>query len=350
MKNPIQKKYIMPAEWAVHEGTWLVWPHNQETWPGKFEKIPSVWIEMVRALHSNEKVNILVNDLNSKNKVKKILEDANAWSKNVILHVIPTNDSWIRDFGPIFVKDQNGNSIITDWIFNVWGGRWEKERPLDDIVPTKIAKEFGYPLVEPGIVLEGGSIDVNGKGTLLTTESCLLSPTRNPHLNRRQIEKYLSDYLGITTVIWLKEGIAGDDTSGHIDDLARFVNENTVVCMIEEDQNSENYKPLMENFKRLQKSKDQDGKALKVIPLPMPAPVPGPTGEGYMDNCVPASYANFYIANNVVLLPTYRSPYDSKVAKILAEFFPSRKIIGIDSYDLVWGLGAIHCSTQQQPA
>lgn len=344
--------FRMPAEWGPHEATWLAWPHNRETWPGKFEKIPSVWVEIVRSLHEHEKVNILVNDGNAEKSARALLQKKNVWSKNILFYRIPTNDAWIRDYGPIFVNRQQANGgqkrAIVDWIFNAWGERWDK-RPLDDVVPKKIAEEFGYPLLEPGIVLEGGSIDVNGKGALLTTESCLLSKTRNPHLDREQIEQYLKNYLGITVVLWLKQGIVGDDTSGHIDDIARFVNENTVVCIYEENTRNKNYSVLKENFELLQNVTDQNGKLFNVVPLPMPNPIAGPTGEGYKDEWIPASYANFYIANGVVLVPVFNQPTDEKAIKILQKFFPDRRVHGIFASDLVWGLGGIHCVTQQQP-
>lgn len=342
------EKFRMPAEWEPHDATWLAWPHNVETWPGKFDKIPHVWIEFVKALKDHEKVKILVNDEAMKANVRRQLESANAWNDNVELYPLPTNDAWIRDFGPIFVK-KPGQVAITDWIFNVWGGRWEKERPLDNAVPAKIAERFGYEQFEPDIVLEGGSIDVNGKGTLLTTESCLLSPTRNPHLTREQIEGYLHDYLGVTNVIWLKEGIAGDDTSGHIDDIARFTDPHTVVCILEENSANENYEITQRNFKILQGAVDQDGQPLNVIKLPMPALILGPREEGYIDPWIPASYANFYIANNVVLIPIFNQPSDQDAIQTLTACFPNRRIIPIDATDLVWGLGGIHCVTQQEP-
>jgi agmatine deiminase len=341
--------FRMPAEWEPHAATWLAWPHNEETWPGKFDKIPQVWVNFVKALKDHEKVKILVKDATMEADARTKLEAADALNANVEIYQIPTNDSWIRDFGPIFIKNP-GHVAITDWIFKVWGGRWEKERPLDNAVPSKIAARFGYERFEPGIVLEGGSIDVNGKGTLLTTESCLLSPTRNPHLSREQIEGYLNDYLAMTNVIWLKEGIAGDDTSGHIDDIARFTDVNTVVCILEENPDNENHEVTQKNFETLQKAKDQDGTPLKVLKLPMPALIPGPQEEGYVDSWIPASYANFYIANNVVLLPVFDQPSDEEATRVLQGCFPNRKIVPINGVDLVWGLGGIHCVTQQEPA
>jgi agmatine deiminase len=333
----------MPAEWEQHEGTWLAWPHNKEHWPGNFEPIPGVYSEMIRVLASSEKVFICVNDAAAEETARKVLKENGVDSDQVIFHHIPTNSSWTRDFGPIFVRDPDGNKVITDWIFNSWGGKyppWD----LDDVVPQYVSKIFHLPIIEPGIVLEGGSIDVNGKGTLLTTEQCLLNQNRNPHLNRKQIEDYLGKYLSVTNVLWLKEGIIGDDTDGHIDDIARFVNETTVVCVVEENESDENYEILKRNFADLKSMRDQDGHVLDVIALPMPAPVI------YDDTRLPASYANFYIANRVVIVPTFRCKQDEQAVKTLGELFPGREVIGIDCVDLVWGLGTFHCSTQQQPA
>lgn len=333
--------YFMPAEWEPHEGTWLAWPHNQEHWPGKFEPIPPVFAKMAHALvEGGEKVFICVNDGKMEASARKFLTPNLA---NIQFFHIPTNTSWSRDHGPIFVRDSTGKLIITDWIFNSWGGKyppWD----LDDVVPQKIGAQLKIPVVEPGIILEGGSIDVNGKGTLLTTEQCLLNKNRNPHLNRAQIEKYLHDFLGATNILWLKEGIIGDDTDGHIDDIARFVDSQTVVCTVEKNRSDDNYEILQKNFEDLKKMKDQDGKPLRIIPIPMPDPV---VHEGQR---LPASYANFYIANKAVLVPTFQCQQDAEALKILAEVFPGRKIIGIDCVDLAWGLGTIHCSTQQQPS
>ncbi len=335
--------YKMPAEWEPHEGTWLAWPHNKEHWPGNFDPIPKIYAEMIRILGSSEKVFVCVNDAAMEDAARNVLNKNGANSDRVIFHHIPTNSSWTRDFGPIFVRESDGNRVITDWIFNSWGGKyppWD----LDDVVPQHVSKIFKLPVVEPGIVLEGGSIDVNGKGTLLTTEQCLLNQNRNPHLHRKQIEDYLGKYLSVTNVLWLKEGIIGDDTDGHIDDIARFVDSNTVVCVVEENEFDENYEILKRNFADLKSMRDQDGRALNVIALPMPAPVI------YEGNRLPASYANFYIANRVVIVPTFRCRQDETALKILRELFPAREVIGIDCVDLVWGLGTLHCSTQQQPA
>ncbi len=351
--------YLMPAEWEAHEGTWLAWPHNKSHWPGKFEPVPMVFAEMVRALAESEKVFICVNDQKMEDLALEVLNQAKIPEQllsNVFFHHIPTDSSWARDIGPIFVREEQnhditskklkttakGKLIITDWVFNAWGDKY-KPYNQDDIVPQHIGKIYNIPVLEPGMVLEGGSIDVNGKGTLLTTEQCLLNKNRNPKLNRTTIESFLKKFLGAANVLWLKEGIIGDDTDGHIDDIARFVNENTVVCALEENPNDENYEILQTCFKDLQKMKDQDGNPLNVIALPMPAPVI------YEGQRLPASYANFYIANKVVLVPTFKCNQDLKAIKILQELFPERKVIGIDCTDLVWGLGTFHCSTQQQP-
>jgi agmatine deiminase len=346
LETPARLGYHMPAEWEPHAGTWLAWPHNLDTWPGKFEPVPAIYVAMVRALREHEQVNICVNNGEAAAHVRQLLAAAGVSPRNITLYEIPTNDTWARDHGPIFVKRRHEGRIelaITDWIFNSWGekyGPWD----FDDIVPQHIAARFNLPLFEPGIVLEGGSIDVNGHGTLLTTESCLLHPNRNPSLTRADIEDYLRAYLGVRKIVWLGDGIVGDDTDGHIDDLARFVDPTTVVCAVEEDPADVNYELLQENFHRLGTMTDQDGQPLRIVPLPMPSPVE------YKDNRLPASYANFYIANGVVLVPTYQCPNDQRALAALQELFSSRQVIGIPCTDLVWGLGAIHCVTQQQPA
>jgi agmatine deiminase len=287
-----------------------------------------------------------VNDAEAAGQVRHLLAQAGVDLRRVTVYEIPTNDTWARDHGPIFLtRTSNGQTdiAVTDWIFNSWGGKygpWD----LDDVVPQQIATQLGLPLFEPGIVLEGGSIDVNGRGTLLTTEACLLNPNRNPSLTRADIEEYLRAYLGVTKILWLGDGIVGDDTDGHVDDLARFVNPTTVVCMVEDDPTDVNYAPLRDNFTRLQCMTDQDGRPLHVVSLSMPSPVE------YEGNRLPASYANCYIANGIVLVPTYACPNDRRALATLQELFPNRRVVGIPCSDLVWGLGAIHCVTQQQPA
>ena len=344
--TPASLGYRMPAEWERHEATWLAWPHNLNTWPGKFDLVPDTYIEIVRALHTQETVHICVEDTEMAVQTRELLEQEGLDLSAVKFYEIPTDDTWARDHGPIFLSRLHENKqelAITDWIFNSWGekyGPWD----LDDIVPQKIAEVFNLPLFAPGIVLEGGSIDVNGQGTLLTTEACLLNPNRNPTLTREEIEAYLRAYLGVTQILWLGDGIVGDDTDGHIDDLARFVNPTTVVCALEDDPTDVNYALLRENFARLRKMTDQDGRPLHVVPLCMPSPV------DYDGTRLPASYANFYVANGIVLVPTYDCPNDKRAMATLRELFPARQIVGIHCTELVWGLGAIHCITQQQPA
>ena len=344
--TPATLGYRMPAEWEPHEATWLAWPHNLNTWPGKFDLVPDIYIEIMRALHTHEPVYIYVEDTEMVTETRKLLQREGLNLSAVKFYEIPTDDTWARDHGPIFVSRLHENKpelAVTDWIFNSWGekyGPWN----LDDVVPQKIADLLRLPLFEPGIVLEGGSIDVNGQGTLLTTEVCLLNPNRNPTLTREDIETYLRSYLGVTNILWLGEGIVGDDTDGHVDDLARFVNPTTVVCALEDDPVDANYALLRDNFDRLQKMTDQDGNPLRVVPLCMPSPVV------YDGTRLPASYANFYIANGVVLMPTYDCPNDERAMATLQELFPTRQVVGIHCTDLVWGLGAIHCITQQQPA
>ena len=335
----------MPAEWEPHRGTWLSWPHKEASWPGKFEPVPGIFAAMVRALADHEEVHINVAGPPMEASVRTLLTDAGADTGNVFFHPNPTNDAWCRDHGPIFLqrtRDGRREQAIVDWGFNAWGGKYPPY-DLDDVVPSRIGAELGLPVFEPGIVMEGGSVDVNGRGTLLTTEACLLHPNRNPELDRAAIEGYLRDYFGISTILWLGDGIAGDDTDGHVDDITRFVDSGTVVTVVEENPRDENYEPLQENLERLRGMADQDGRPLRVITLPMPRPL---YHEGHR---LPASYANFYIANGLVLLPTYDPPRDEQAAAILGDLFPGREIVGIDCTDLVWGLGAFHCVTQQWP-
>ncbi len=344
--SPARLGFRMPAEWEPHAATWLAWPHNLDTWPGKFTPIPGIYIELVKHLHSHEHVNICVNGAHSAAQLRQLLEQAGVDLRAVTMYEIPTNDTWMRDYGPIFLTRLQDGTIelaLTDWLFNSWGGKYGPY-DLDDLVPQKIAAALNLPVFEPGIVLEGGSIEVNGCGTLLTTETCLLNPNRNPSLTRTEIEEYLRASLGVQKILWLGGGIAGDDTDGHIDDVARFVNSMTVVCARTDDPTDVNYAALRENYARLQGMSDQDGRPLQVIPLPMPDPI---EHEGQR---LPASYANFYIANGAVLVPTYNCPQDQQALTILQNLFPTRRVIGITCTDLIWGLGAIHCITQQQPA
>ena len=344
--TPAALGYHMPAEWEPHEATWLSWPHKEASWPGAFEPVPAVFAQITKNLTDSEFVRINVADEDFAERVRVELRNAGVNLQRVTFHFNPTNDAWCRDHGPIYVtRTINGKRerAINDWGFNAWGGKYLPAN-LDDVVPTRIAHEFNEKLFKPDIVMEGGSIDVNGKGTLLTTEACLLNPNRNPHLNQAQIEQYLRDYLGVTNILWLGDGIVGDDTDGHVDDLTRFTSHDTIVTVLEDDPADENYQLLKENYERLLKMKDQDDNPFRVVTMPMP-------GERYMeDQRLPMSYANFYIANQAVLLPTYRHKNDAKAAEILQKLFPTREVISIDCHDLIWGLGSIHCVTQQQPA
>ena len=336
----------MPAEWAPHRGTWLSWPHKEASWPGKFGPVPGIFAALVRELADREEVHINVAGPAMEASVRTLLSDEGADAGNVSFHHHPTNDAWCRDHGPIFLErtlEGQREQAIVDWDYNAWGGKYPPY-DLDDVVPSRIGAELGLPVFHPGIVMEGGSLDVNGRGTLLTTEACLLNPNRNPQLDRGRIEGYLRDYLGVSKILWLGDGIVGDDTDGHVDDLTRFVDERTVATVVEDDAADENYEPLQENLERLRGMTDQDGRPLRVVTLPMPRAV-------YHDGQrLPASYANFYIANGVVLVPTYDPPRDEAALATLADLFPGRDIVGIDCTDLVWGLGAFHCVTQQWPA
>lgn len=343
--NPNSLGYHMPAEWEPHAATWLAWPHNVETWPHQLSQVQAIYVQLIEALQASEIVHLLVNDTATATHVRMRLKQRGTLSTRVVLHPYPTVDAWLRDSGPIFVTTAatpNAALAAVDWRYTSWGGKYPEMFP-DQAIPQYIAAKLNLPRFEPEMVLEGGSIDVNGVGTCLTTEQCLLNPNRNPHLQRRDIERYLRDYLGIRHTIWLGEGIAGDDTDGHIDDIARFVGPKTVVCALADDPNDVNYDVLQDNYHRLRAAQDQDGHPLEVIPLPMPGHI-GPATEP-----LPASYANFYIGNSVVLVPIYHHPNDAVALKRLRALFPTRRVLGVACEPLVWGLGAIHCITQQQP-
>ena len=343
---PTALGYRMPAEWEPHTATWLAWPHNMITWPDQLRQVQDIFLRMIAALHEQETVHLLVNDTATAVQVRQQLHRHGLRLERIALHEWPTADTWLRDSGPIFLTAASGASqpvVMSDWQFNAWGGKYV-DLLADNDLPRYIAVFLAIPRFEPGIVLEGGSIDVNGRGSCLTTEQCLLNPNRNPHLQRPDLERYLHDYLGVRQVIWLGQGIAGDDTDGHVDDIVRFVNPTTVVCALEDDPQDANYAVLQDNYQRLQAATDQDGHALRVIPLPMPGHV-GPASAP-----LPASYANFYMANGVVLVPTYDHPKDQKALTILQNLFPDRRVLGLPCAPLVWGLGAVHCVTQQQPA
>ncbi len=349
--------YRMPAEWEPHASTWLAWPHNEEDWPGKFRPIPWVYAEIVRHLVRSEPVNVIVQGEKGERKARKCLTRADVPADRVTFHLWKTDRVWLRDTGPSFVvRDGEGDGPrlgVVDWRFNAWSKYDNFDR--DDRIPKRIAERDGLPRWKPvenvgeetlRIVLEGGAIDVNGLGTILTTEECLLSEiqARNPLLDRASMEKAFADYLGCTKTIWLNRGIVGDDTHGHVDDIARFVAPGTVVAAVEEDSSDPNHEPLQENLDRLKSAKDQRGRSLRVVTLPMPRAI---EFEGQR---LPASYANFFIANSVVLVPTFNDPADREALKILAGLFKDRQVVGIHSVDLVWGLGTLHCLSREQPA
>lgn len=342
---PSKKGYYFPAEFAKHHATWLSWPHKEASWPGKIEAIYPIYSQFIKLVAEGEKVNINVVDGSMKAKAMHHLQKAGADVANIQFFIHPTNDAWCRDHGPAFLINPKAEQkkIIVDWGYNAWGGKYPPF-DLDDNIPTLIGDYYTIPVVYPGIVMEGGSVDFNGRGTLLTTTSCLLNPNRNPHLTQSQIEEYLQNYYGVSNILWLGDGIIGDDTDGHIDDITRFVNEDTVVTVVEKNKKDENYIPLQENLKLLSELKLENGRSLNVIELPMPSPVV------YEDQRLPASYANFYISNKYVIVPTYRDKQDDRALEILQKCFPDRKVIGLDSWDIIWGLGSFHCLSQQEPA
>jgi len=336
----------MPAEWAPHAGTWISWPHNERNWPGKFEPIPDVFAEIVKALAPGETVHINVPDDIVETEARHTLARHDALFERVVFHRIPTNDPWMRDCGPIFLKNRDPRKpqLALHWGYNAWGGKYPPF-DLDERVAPQAAAVLGVAVAQPGMILEGGSIEVNGDGILLTTESVLLNPNRNPHLDRIAIEQRLRDFLGVGKILWLGDGIAGDDTDGHVDDLARFVAPDTIVTVVEDDPNDENYAPLQENLRRLREMTDGRGRPFRILELPMPDPVV------FEDRRLPASYANFYIGNRAVLLPVYDCPdKDERARSILSACLPTREIVPIRCVDLIWGLGAFHCLTQQVPA
>ena len=345
---PARRGYSMPAEWAPHRATWIGWPHHKPDWPGKFESIPWVYAEIVRVLSRNERVAILVHNAAAERGAKRVVRKAAVSLKAVDFHRIPTDRVWTRDSGALFVKHEGGGRIATNWKFNGWAKYRNFKR--DDLVAARMAKAADVPeyrVVHEGrdVVMEGGAIDVDGRGTLMATEECLLSrvQARNPGLSREGIERVFGDVLGIEHVIWLGRGIAGDDTHGHIDDVARFVGPGRIVLCEEKNPKDVNYKLLNENRERLQSARDAAGRKLEVIPLPMPAPI-------VFDRMrVPASYANFYIANGVVIVPTFNDPNDRQALGLLSELFPDHVVVGIHCVDFVWGLGTLHCATQQEP-
>ena len=343
---PASLGYGMPAEWHPHESTWLVWPKNPMTWPDRVLEIQEMYLRILAVLTTRERVDLLVDDVETANVIGSRLSERNAATKPIVFHEIKTVDAWIRDYGPNFLLRRSKEKVelaFNHWKFNAWGDKYEN---LDSaaVIPAQLEPILKVPRFTPELFLEGGSIEVNGQGLCLTTEQCLLNPNRNPGKSKSEIEQYLKDYLGVQQILWLRRGIAGDDTDGHVDNIARFINPSTIVCALEEDPGDENYEPLQENYHRLQAARDLKSSPLEIIPLPMPGRLQ--TAQGRL----PASYTNFYIANGVVLLPTFDHANDRRAAGILENLFPERKVIGMDCRSMVWGLGTLHCLTQQQPA
>ena len=342
-KTPAQLGYRMPAEWEPHSACWLSWPRREGiSFPDAYDDVLPALVDLAVGISDSEMVCINVENAAREKEVRGYLGER--WNANIKFFHIAINEPWCRDHGPLFLKRAGTDPLlILDWGYNAWGGKYPPF-DLDDKVPTEIGKLLKLPVVHPGMILEGGSIEVNGTGTLLTTESCLLNPNRNPEMSKAQIEQKLKDFLGVTNILWLGDGIEGDDTDGHIDDLTRFVNRQTVVTAVEDDPADTNYKPLQENLKRLKTLKLEDGRPLEIVTLPMPSALV------QEDMRLPASYANFYIGNKVVLLPVFEDPNDEQAIETIAKLFPGRKILPVSCKKLVWGLGTFHCLTQQQPA
>lgn len=343
-KTPKELGYYFPAEFAPHIATWLSWPHKEASWPGKIDAIYPYYAQFVKELAKSEIVRINVADEALKKFALSHLEKAGVDLSKVEFYFHPTNDAWCRDHGPAFLINPHARDkkVVVDWGYNAWGNKYPPY-DLDDVIPTLIAKQFNLPVFNPGIVMEGGSVEFNGAGTLLTSTACLLNENRNPTLNQEQIEQYLHHYYGVDQVLWVDEGIVGDDTDGHIDDTVRFVNEDTVITVIEEDRNDDNYSLLQHNLTQLKSMRLLNGKQLNIVEIPMPEKV---TWE---DQRLPASYANYYVSNKSVIVPTFRSGRDEKALRIIQDCHPGREVIGIDSTEIIWGLGSFHCLSQQEP-
>ena len=343
--TPADLGYYFPAEFAQHHATWLSWPHKEASWPGKIQSIYPKYSLFIKELTKSELVCINVNDDAMKQFAISCLDKAGVDLKQVNFYINPTNDAWCRDHGPAFLINPAAKEkkVIVDWNYNAWGNKYPPF-DLDDVIPTRIASQLGLPVFHPGIVMEGGSVEFNGEGTVLTSTCCLLNENRNPHLKMQDVEKYLYDFYGVKKVLWVNEGISGDDTDGHIDDTIRFVNSDTVLTVVEKNKRDENYEPLQKNLKELSKMRLLNGKQLNIVELPMPERVI------YEDQRLPASYANFYISNGSVIVPVFQSSGDDKALQIIQGCFPGREVTGIDSTDIIWGLGSFHCLSQQEPA
>ncbi len=348
MATPRELGYRMPAEWEPHEATWIAWPKDPVTFPGRMlREVEGIYLQMVRALVRGERVRILVNDRPEEAHVSRLLEGEGLAGKRVRLHRIPTADVWIRDYGPTFLVGRRGLAFVK-WTFNAWGNKYPALR-ADDGVPAQIRKIVRVPQFRPRMVMEGGAIEVNGRGSLLTTEECLLNRNRNPRLARGAIESLLRDHTGSSSVLWLGRGVKGDDTDGHVDELARFANPRTLLCALDPDRKSGNHAALKENFRRLVEARDADGEPFEVRPLPMPGKLYRARGVPYGGARLPASYANFYIGNRAVLQPIYGHRNDAKAIETAQEAFPKREVVPIRCEPLVNGFGSLHCVTQQQP-
>jgi agmatine deiminase len=343
--TPREQGYFFPAEFAPHVATWLSWPHKEASWPGKIHTIFPSYAKFIKELVKGEEVKINVANKAMQEFAIQILEKEQVDLSRVHFFMHPTNDAWCRDHGPAFLINPTATQpkAIVDWGYNAWGDKYPPY-DLDDVIPTLIANYYNYPVFHPGIVMEGGSVEFNGKGTVLTSTACLLNPNRNPHLNQQQIEHYLCAYYGVEQVLWVDEGIVGDDTDGHIDDTVRFVNEDTVLTVVESNRADENYSLLQHNLQQLKSMRLLNGKQLNIVEIPMPEPL------FYEGQRLPCSYANFYIANNAVIVPVFNSKNDERALQLIQECFPSREVVGIDSTDIIWGLGSFHCLSQQEPA
>lgn len=353
MQTPRELGFYFPAEFALQRAMWLSWPHKEASWPGKIHTIYKPYCEFIHLVAQGQKVCINVADESMKNFALNHLQQSAFWSeagmKNIEFYYHPTNDAWCRDHGPAFLVKKSSEEkypsekVIVDWGYNAWGDKYPPY-DLDDVIPTLIGEKLGLKVFHPGIVMEGGSVEFNGKGTLLTTTACLQNKNRNPHLSQKEIENYLTNYYGAEHILWLGDGIVGDDTDGHIDDITRFVNEDTVVTVVEKNRQDDNYELLQENLKLLSRMRLENGNQLNIVELPMPHAVV------YDGQRLPASYANFYISNHFVIVPTFRdSENDDAALEILQQQFTTRKVVGIDSTDLIWGLGSFHCLSQQEP-
>lgn len=344
VSTPKERGFFFPAEWHPHEATWITFPHNDHSWQGdKLAQMYPEYFALIKAISQGEKVRINVNDARLSDFILGELPKYSIDSQKIELFVRPTNDAWCRDHGPAFlIKKDSSERLLIDWGYNAWGGKYPPF-DADNGIPQAIAQDLGLTFQSPGIIMEGGSVEFNGQGAVLTSRSCLLNPNRNPHLNQEQIEKYLKDFYGVEQVLWVSDGIVGDDTDGHIDDTVRFVNEDTVITMVEPKLDDDNHAVLAQNLQELKEMKLLDGRPLRIVEIPMPDPV-------VIDEFrAPGSYANFYICNAAVIVPIFHCPQDSVALDILSQLFTDRPVIGLSAREIIWGQGSFHCLTQQEP-